>query len=131
MSTKLKLLRKLKHYLNDPATKRVFMSLTQPSIKYKYLAIHNFTKTQKEKLNMLDRQAESISNNLNVKADELIYKHPTKIVKKSIEGNIYEKFTNYFENNVHQKSTRNKNLFLKASKVRVEFAKLEVLFSIH
>ena len=60
MSTKLKLLRKLKHYLNDAATKRVFISLIQPTIKYNYLTNYNFTKTQKKELNILDRQADII-----------------------------------------------------------------------
>ena len=54
MSTKLKLLRKIKH-LNDTATKRVFISLIRSTIKYSYFKNLNSTKTQKEKLNMLDR----------------------------------------------------------------------------
>ena len=49
MSTKLKLLRKLKYYLNA-ATKRIFISLIQPTIKYNCLTNLNFTKTKKEKL---------------------------------------------------------------------------------
>ena len=49
MSTKLKLIRKLKYYLNA-ATKQILISLIQPTIKYNCLPNLNFTKTQKEKL---------------------------------------------------------------------------------
>ena len=48
MSTKLKLLRKLECYLNDAATKGVFISLIQPSKDCDCLTNLNFTKTQKE-----------------------------------------------------------------------------------
>ena len=126
MPTKLKLLRKFKYYFKNAASKRGFMSLIQPTIMNSYLTNHDFTKAQKEKLNMLVRQVESLLNNdLNEKADELIYKHQQqqqqqqkKKVKKCNEGNIWEKFTNYSGINVHHKSTRNKNLFLETSKVR-------------
>ena len=63
MSTKWKLLRKSKYSLNDLATKQVFISQIHPAIKYNCLTNPNFTKTQEEKLNMLDRQAESILGN--------------------------------------------------------------------
>ena len=79
MPTKLKLLRKFKYYLKNAASKRGFMSLIQPNIMHNYLTNHDFTKAQKEKLNMLVRQVASILNNdLNEKADELIYKHQQK-----------------------------------------------------
>ena len=45
------------------------------------------------------------------------------MVRKSIEGIICEKFTDYFEINVHHKSTRNRNLLLKVPKIRLELAK--------
>ena len=56
---------------------------------------------------------------LNVNTGELIYKRTVKLVKKWIKGNIWEKFTDYFEINNDQKSKRNKNLLLKVPKVRL------------
>ena len=45
------------------------------------------------------------------------------MVRKCIEVNICETFTDYFEINVHHKSTQNRNLLLKVPKIRLEFAK--------
>ena len=89
MSTKLKLLRKLEYYLNDAATKGIFISLIQLTKMCCCLTNLNFRKTQEEKLNMLERQAEStFCNNLNIIVDELIYEHAVKMVKKCIELNV-------------------------------------------
>ena len=46
MSTKLKLFRNLKHYLNDTATKRIFLSLIQSTTKYNCLTNLNFPKAE-------------------------------------------------------------------------------------
>ena len=45
------------------------------------------------------------------------------MVKNSIAGIICEKFTDYFEINVHHKSPRNRILLLKVQKTRLEYNK--------
>ena len=52
------------------------------------------------------------------------------MVRKCIEGNICEKFIDYFEINVHRKSTRKRNLLLKIPKVRLEFANRDFIFKV-
>ena len=48
MSTKLKLLRELRSYLNDAVNKGVFISLIKPTLRYNCLTNLNFTKTKKK-----------------------------------------------------------------------------------
>lgn len=58
-----------------------------------------------------------LGNNLNVKVNELIFYFRKKYFKK-----VYRKVKNsinYFEINVHYKSTRNRNMLPKVSKMRI------------
>ena len=124
VSSKLKLLNKLKQYLNDEATKRVYQSLIQPIIKYNCLTNLNLTDTQTKKFQSIDRRAMSIvGNNFTVNNIDIIYKHAVMTVKKCIDGNICENYNGYFEKNIHERVTRNNSYFLKIPKVRLEFAK--------
>ena len=53
---------------------------------------------------------------LNVNTGALIYKRTVKLVKKWIKGNIWEKFTDYFEINTDQKSKKKRIFYLKFPK---------------
>ncbi|XP_057305393.1 uncharacterized protein LOC130642322 [Hydractinia symbiolongicarpus] len=64
-SSKLRLLCKLKYFLNEEAIRRVYRSLIQSVIRYNCLSFLNLTATQSQKLRSLDRRAITITKNAN------------------------------------------------------------------
>lgn len=129
VASKLKLLNKLKLFLNDEATKRVYQSLIQPLMKYNCIVNLNFTDTQRKKLQSIDRRAMHIvSNDFKVNSIDMIYKHAVLTVKKCLDTSICENYVGYFRRNTHEKVTRNNSLFLKIPKVKLEFAKQSFYF---
>ena len=120
----LKLLNKLKQYLNEEATKHVYKSLIRSLLTYNCLTNLYFSNTQINKFKSLDKRTKHIvSDDFEVNSIDLIYKHALKMVKKCIDGKLCENFENYFEKSVHDKVTRNNGYLQKVPKVKLEFAK--------
>ena len=116
VSGKLKLLNKLKQYLNEEAIKLVYNSLIRPLLTYNCLTNLYFSNTQIDKFKSLDKRTKhTASDDFEVNSIDLIYKRGLKMVKKCIDGKLCENFENYLVKTVHGRVTRNK--------VNLEFAK--------
>ena len=87
VSAELKLLNKLKQYLNEEAIKHVYNSLIRPLLTYNCLTNLYFSNTQIEKFKSLDKRTKHVvSDDFEVNSIDLIYKHELKMVKKCIDG---------------------------------------------
>ena len=109
--------------LTSDAAIAIYSSIITPTLKYNCIVQLKLTLTQQNRLIGIEKFA---ARTLNTKVNSIkddFYKHAVKLVRKCVEGNTCSNSKNYFELKHHSKSTRNKGLFLKVPKVKLEFAK--------
>ena len=124
---RLKLLSKLRHHVSSDAANRIYQSMILPVVTYSGLLKLQFTKTQSDRFQSIERRAENI-----IAPDEhgqmpsiikILHKQSRSIVRKCLDNRMCTNFDNYFEIKTGGINTRNNNLFLKLPKVKLEFAK--------
>ena len=118
---RLRLLRKIKHFLNITATKAIYQAMVLP--------ILILSKAQEDRLLAFHKRALEIitlksNNGLDIKPPFIINQIRTcQLVRQCIDGNICSNFKNYFEMQTYDKATRNRGYQLKVPKIRLEYSR--------
>ena len=121
---RLKLLSKLRHHVSSDAANRIYQSMILPVVTYSGLLKFQFTKTQSDRFQSIERRAENI-----IAPDEhgqmpsiikILHKQSCSIVRKCLDNRMCTNFDNYFETKTGGINTRNNNLFLKLPKVKLD-----------
>ena len=103
MSSRLRLLSKLRTNLTTKAALSVYRSMIVPILLFNCISNLNFTTTQIQKLKSLNGRANTIINNQNgdkipniADLHGLTRKHACVTVWKCLNGQVCENFRNYF-----------------------------------
>ena len=131
----MRLLTKVRPYLNQVAAFEIFNMMIVPLLTYCSINNLNCTLTHKRLLSSIEKQADIIVNRNHVKKLKissnyhLIKKKACVIVPKCLNDQVCAPFKNYFTVNIHSAGTRNQGLFLVLPKVRLEFMKRSFFYS--
>ena len=101
-----------------------------PLLTYSSIINLKLTKTQSDKLLLLERRASRIIGK-KVKGIECIIKKSTMnmVYKVFVNDNVCENINYYLAINYHAKSTRNGNKLLKLPRVKLDFFKRSVKYT--
>ena len=82
-----------------------------------------FTNTQLERLTSIERRAKEIigSEREIPSLDKLIKMKSCLVVRKCLDNEVCNNFCGYFQANKHDRNTRNKNIFVRLPKVKLEY----------
>ena len=123
-SKKLRMLSALSKELTPDCISKIYRAMILPPLMYNCTTMLDLTSGQIHKLESIQRRAEEISNTPQKNIANTMKEKSVLLVKKCLHGLLCDDFTDYFQFNTHSKATRNKNLFLKIPKLRLEFARL-------
>ena len=82
-----------------------------------------FTKTQEQRLQSLERRISSIAGRSVPSTINLIKKQNCVAVKRCLENNTCYNYTKYFQINEHNINTRNNNIMIKLPRYKLEYGK--------
>ena len=124
-SNQLRLLKRVREYLNVDAATKIFSMIILPILTYTGPVKWSYTRTQTERLDSLMRRAKAITRNESL---DLIYdviqRQNCMLVKKCLQNQLNSVvFNNYFEVMNHERNTRNNNFILRLPTVKLECAK--------
>ena len=128
LSSRLRLLSKLRSNLTFIAAKQIYTSIVVPVFTYCAIANLNLTRTSLQKLERIDQRAIDIitkGKTRNVKLTTIVASikhHASKLVRKSVKKEFPPPMQNYFELISHTKSTRNNQISIKLPKVKTKAA---------
>ena len=126
---RLKLLRKIRPFLNVTAAKAIYQGMVVPILTYCGILNLNVSKSRKDKLSSFhDRAMDIVTSNTN---PELEIKTPLSInqikacqlVRKCMDGNVCSNYINYFVKRDHNVATRNNGYQLELPKIRLEYSR--------
>ena len=133
-SSRLRLLVKLRDYLDLTAAKAIYRSLILPTFTYSGILQLKLTDTQHKRLaSFHDRSLRTIQGNSNTceeiqsvtNANKI---HACKLVRKCIDKDICDTFQGYFQINDHKMQTRNNQCLVKLPKIKTEYARKSFRF---
>ena len=129
VSTRLRLLRKMRPLLTKTATTRIYQAFIIPLITYCSLINYNFGRSRLESMATFEQRARAIvgTNNL-TSIDAASKKKTCATVKKCLDGD-FPFFLNYFHFITHNYSTRNNNKLLRLPKVKLESSKKSFFYN--
>ena len=129
-SSRLRLLNKVRPFLNVIAAKKIFEAMIIPVITYCQSLHASMTRTQKSKLKSLTSRATNIiGNNISINDIETTMNIRTCLfVRKCMEKKLCDAFNEYFEVSDHSKATRNNKSLLILPRVRLEFERKSFYF---
>ena len=126
LSSRLRLLSKLRPNLNVKAAKMIYMNIVIPVFTYCGTVNLNLSRTSLGKLDRIHERAIDIITKTNpVKLTPImnyVKGHACQIVRTSITRQLPAPMTNYFELLSHSKSTRNNKLSIALPRVRTKEA---------
>lgn len=122
-SGRLKLLKRLRHYLTTDSAYYIFTMTVQPILTYRSTVKLLYTNTQQKRLKSLMNRAERIVGRKVPCIISAINKEACCLVKKSLDKTLCSSFNDYFEINNHSRKTRNSGYLLKLPKVKLELGK--------
>ena len=101
-----------------------------PLLTYSSIINLKLTKTQSDKLLLLERRASRITGK-KVKGIECIIKKSAinMVYKVFVNDNVCENINDYLAINYHAKNTRNGNKLLKLPRVKLDFSKRSVKYT--
>ena len=126
---RLKLLRKIRPFLNITAAMAIYQGMVLPILRYCGLLHLKLSKTREDRLLAFHKRALEIitlksNNGLDIKPPFIINQIRTcQLVRQCIDGNICSNFKNYFEMQTYDKATRNRGYQLKVPKIRLEYSR--------
>ena len=97
ISGKLRLLQSLKCYLSPELLTKVYKGSLLPALLYNCTNNLNLLKTQLQSLNSLDRRVGKVTSSEQFPIANEIKKHALMLVKKCLNGEVFEIFDNFFE----------------------------------
>ena len=126
LSSRLRLLSKLRPDLNVKASKMIYTSIVIPVFTYCGTVNLNLSRTSLGKLDRIHERAVGIISKTNtVKLTPImtyVKRHACQIVRTSITRQLPAPMTNYFELLSHSKSTRNNKFLIALPRVRTKAA---------
>ena len=126
---RLRLLRKIRPFLNVKAAKAIYQGMVLPILTYCGLLNLKLSRTQEDKLLSVHHRAlDIIKSNPN---HELGIKPPNiynqiracQLVRKYLDGNVCSNFMSYFETHIHNTMTRNNGYKVILPKIRLEYSR--------
>ena len=128
MSSKLRLLYNISHFLSTKAVTLTYNATVLPVIKYNCIIHMKLTMGQEKKLSSLDNHARLVTNSNTNSINSIMEKHTVLLDRKCLDGNACNTFNEYFEFNHHNKSTRKNYVLLKVPRAKLEIAKAGFFF---
>ena len=128
LSSRLRLLSKLRSNLTYHAAKTIYNSIVVPVFTYCGIVNLNLPRTSVEKLERIQQRAADIitkGKTRNIKLSPIVTsvkRHTCQLVRNSITKKFPPPMLNYFELISHTKSTRNNNISIKIPKVKTKIA---------
>ena len=130
LTSRLRLLSKLRPNLNVKAAKMIYTNIVIPVFTHCGTVNLNLSRTSLAKLDQIHERAVGIITKTNpVKLTPIMKymkRHACQIVRTSITRQLPAPMTNYFELLSHSKSTRNKKLSIALPKVRTKIVYLNL-----
>ena len=127
-SGRIGLLRKLKGYLTQAAALSIYKMMVIPTLTYAGPVKLSFTKTQLEKMDSLERRANSIIQLDVPKIYNQILKEACILTRKCLIETTCENFHGYFAPISHTTSTRNNKTSIVLPRVKLAYAKNSFYF---
>ena len=122
-SCRLKLLAKLRSYLNKDAAMKIYTSTIIPILTYMLSVKIHLNDTQLKKLGSIERRGQQIIGKNVPSLRKTAKDRIVKIVNDCLNGEICSNFDNYFEIQDHNINTRNNRKMLKLPRCKLEFGK--------
>ena len=126
---RLRLLRKIRPFLNTLAAKAIYQGMIVPILTYCGLINLHLSQSREDKLLAFHHRAlDIIRSNTKYECDinspSIINQiKACQMVRNCLDGNVCSNFMNYFEINAHERSTRNSGYQLKLPKIRLEYSR--------
>jgi hypothetical protein len=126
---RLRLLRKIRPFLNTLAAKAIYQGMIVPILTYCGLINLHLSQSREDKLLAFHHRAlDIIRSNTKYECDinspSIINQiKACQMVRNCLDGNVCSNFMNYFEINTHERSTRSSGYSLKLPKIRLEYSR--------
>ena len=133
-SGKLRLLAKIRSYLDQATAATIYHSMILPTFTYCGILQLKYTNTQMSRLSSLHTRAlKIVSGDVrpNQKLTSVVNANKTracKLVRKCLERETCEQLQNYFTLQEHERQTRNNNYTLKLPRIKTEYARKSFMF---
>ena len=133
-TSRLRLLGKLRDYLDLTAAETIYCSLILPTFTYSGILLLKLTDTQLRRLaSFHNRSVRTMQGNLNTsgRTQSFVsanYIRACKLVRKCIDKEICDTSQGYFEINDHNMRTRNNQCLVKLPKIKTEYARKSFCF---
>ena len=126
----MNLLAKMRPFLSVEAAFKIFEMVIVPVLLYSSLIHLQLTTTQKKKFESIERRAKKIIGGEKkiCGLERRVKKKSCKMVRKCLDNELCSNFNGYFQINVHEINTRNRNHLLKLPKTKLEFGKKSFMF---
>ena len=122
-STRIPLLKKIRPFITDLATLRIYQALIVPSITYCSLTNFYHQPYRKATILLFESRVGKLRDKDIPSIDKILQKKIYKTVFKCLKGNM-PMLENYFERISHNKETRNNNnIMLRVPKIKLESTK--------
>ena len=128
-SSRVKLMMSLHDHLTPKIVMKIYMSLIVPILVYMGNLKLDFTVTQKQRLQSLERRVSTIARQQICPIENLVKRHSCKAVKRCLENESCYNLSKYFKLNQHAVNTRNNGYSVKLPKFRLEFGKKSFKFT--
>ena len=125
VSTRIRLLKRIRPFITDLETLRVYQALIVPSITYCSLTNFYHQPYWKATISLFESRVGKLTDKDIPSIDKILEKI-YKTVFKCLKGNI-PMLENYFERISHNKETRNNNIMLRVPKIILESTKKSFL----
>ena len=128
-SARLRLMTKVRSFLNAEAAKKVYEAMVTPVMTYCHLIHSSITKSQSGKLKSLKSRATEIIGNVDIQDIENTMKlRSCLFVRKCLEKRLCNVFDDYFQVKEHSQNTRNNNSLLVLPRVKLEYERKTLYF---
>ena len=122
VSTRLRLLKRIRPFITDLAMFRIYQALIVPSITYCSLTNFYHQPYRKSTILLFESRVGKLTDKDIPSIDKILQKKIYKAVFKCLKGNM-PMLENYFERVSHNKETRNNNIMLRVPKIKLESTK--------
>ena len=128
-SSRLRLLTKVRPFLNVAAASKIFEAMIVPVVTYCHTLHASMTTTQKRKLKSLtSRATKIIDSNVPNDIETTMRVRTCLFVRKCMENKLCNDFNEYFKVANHSKNTRNNKSLLVLPQVKLEFERKAFYF---
>jgi hypothetical protein len=117
------LLKKIRPFITDLATVRIYQALIVPLVTYCSLTNFYHQPSRKASLSILEYRVRKLAKKHNVPSINEIYEKKICLTVFKCSNGHFPYFNNYFERISHDKGTRNNNKILRVPKIKLQSTK--------